>query len=166
MGKEWPTVVRVLEALSYIVKTVDPNGIDLLFTNSDEKIRNCKKTKLLVELVCRKIPQNHSETTTEINIRLGSIVDRYIARLDETNGFFGRFSRPVRPMNLYIFTDGRWECDAEAPIRRLVNKLIKLGKNDKLQVGIQFIRFGNDHVGEQQLKHLDSGLDLPLYVNS
>lgn len=64
-------------------------------------------------------------------------------------------------MNLYILTNGIWEpnCDAAGPIKNLVNKLNKLDKG-RLQVGIQFISFGNNAEAIDRLNILDSGLGL------
>jgi hypothetical protein len=62
---------------------------------------------------------------------------------------------------LYILTDGIWEpnCDAAGPIKNLVNKLNKLDKG-RVQVGIQFISFGNNPEALDRLDILDSGLGL------
>jgi hypothetical protein len=62
-------------------------------------------------------------------------------------------------MNIYVLTDGCWEnaCTGENQIRNLVDELVKL-KLTKDQVGIQFIRFGNDQRGLERLSYLDSGL--------
>src|SRR3954468_24893223 len=46
---------------------------------------------------------------------------------------------------------------AVAPIEAMIEKQRQLGL-PKEQVGIQFIRFGNDQAGIERLQYLDSGL--------
>jgi len=67
----------------------------------------------------------------------------------------------VKSMVVYVLTDGAWSkgSDAKTPIESLVNTLVRLEKQ-RYQVGIQFIRFGNDPDGQRMLKYLDSGLGL------
>lgn len=66
--------------------------------------------------------------------------------------------KPVRSLNVYIFTDGIWqpECDLKPLIRRVVNKL---KGNEPYKVGIQFISFGEDARGLESLETLDDFLD-------
>jgi len=51
----------------------------------------------------------------------------------------------------------------DEPIRIFVEKLKDLGLLDT-QVGIQFIRFGNDERGMERLQKLDSDLHLPMDI--
>ncbi len=88
---------------------------------------------------------------TDISIRLRTILDRYNTELlQKADG-----GTKARPLNLYILTDGVWQpyCDAETPIKRLVRTLLQL-KLDRAQVGIQFIRFGEDEEGILRMEKL------------
>lgn len=161
MAPHWEAVIDVLEALSYILKTVDPNGLDLSFTVSSDSLEDCKKTSRLVDMTKTR----RLKGTTDMNLKLTSLLDEYQNALTKgrSNSIF---RRAVRPMNLYILTDGVWEkdCDVEAPIRSLVQKLVELGKG-RIQVGIQFISFGNNTSALTRMDHLDSGLGLKPYAS-
>ena len=161
MGPYWQTVKNLVGVLAYMVKDCDPDGIELFYTiSSDRPIKSTKSTVLMASL-------NNTTPSgiSDIGIRLSSILNQYKAKLHRTYGAGTSrtsFSRKdVRPLNLYVLTDGVWqpECDAEAPIKELVKKLLELGM-DKKKVGIQFIRFGNDAVGRSRLDHLDSDLEV------
>ena len=156
MEPHWKRVTRVFEALSYILKDVDPNGLDLSFTISGDTLKKTKRTSKLVEMV--KLRSKHLKGTTDMNLKLTEILVTYQTELEKPKGFFGK---PILPRNLYILTDGVWEpnCDAAAPIKNLVNKLIKLDKG-RVQVGIQFISFGENTAALERLDILDSGLGL------
>jgi hypothetical protein len=156
MKPHWKRLTRVFEALSYILKDVDPNGLDLSFTISADTLKKTKRTSKLVEMV--KLRSKHLVGTTDMNLKLTEILVTYQTELEKPQGFFGK---PILPRNLYILTDGVWEpnCDAAAPIKNLVNKLNKLDKG-RVQVGIQFISFGENTAALERLDILDSGLGL------
>ena len=69
-----------------------------------------------------------------------------------------------RKLSLYVLTDGVWEtrADLQQVIRTLVDNLIQHNHTNK-QIGIQFIRFGNDDRGIKRLERLDSGLNVQMY---
>jgi hypothetical protein len=160
MAPHWDRLTQVFEALSYILKYVDPNGLDLSFTNCQEALTKAKTTTPLVDLV--KARRGHLEGTTDMNLRLTEILEAYQAELEHPKkSFYTRKPILTRPLNIYILTDGIWEpnCDASGPIKSLVNKLNQLGKG-RIQVGIQFISFGDNQRALERLDVLDSGLDL------
>jgi hypothetical protein len=156
MEPHWEWLIKVFEALTYILKDVDPNGLDLFFTNCRETLKKTEKTSSLVNMV--KSRSELLKGTTDINLRLSEILDTYQTELEKPKTFW---RKSVLPMNLYILTDGIWEpnCDAAGPITNLVNKLNKLHKG-RVQVGIQFISFGNNAEAIDRLNILDSGLGL------
>jgi hypothetical protein len=158
MEPHWKSLIKVFEALTYILKDVDPNGLDLFFTICRETLKKTKKTTSLVEMV--KSRSKLLKGTTDMNLRLSEILDTYQTELEKPKTFFG-IGKSVLPMNLYILTNGTWEpnCDAAGPITNLVNKLNKLHKG-RVQVGIQFISFGNNAEAIDRLNILDSGLGL------
>lgn len=155
MEPHWEWLIKVVEALTYILKEVDPNGLDLSFTVCSEKLTT-KRTTSLVELVESR--SKLLKGSTDMKLRLSGILDTYQTELEKPKTFF---RNSVLPMNLYVLTDGIWEpnCDAAGPITNLVNKLNKLHKG-RVQVGIQFISFGNNAEAIHRLNILDSGLGL------
>jgi hypothetical protein len=163
MKPHWKGVQKVFEALSYIVKETDPNGIDLYFTISLDYEQNSKSTTGLLRMIKTRTLQSN----TDINLRLSAILNKYKAALAKPRSLLLLHNKPVRPLTLYILTDGVWEseCNPERLIKSLVEKMIELGQ-DKLQVGLQFISFGNNSIGLKRMERLDSGLGLPMYVRT
>lgn len=169
MIPHWPDVKRVFEALSYVVKDCDPDGIELYFANSDDRGKDRNTSSLL-----RMLEHRGFQGTTDISLRLTQIFHRYRDELDEKTRsaslplWWKRgTTNSARPLSLYVLTNGAWEsrCDAETPIKLLVEEL-KLRNMGKSQVGIQFISFGNDRICLDRLQRLDSGLGIGLYVYS
>jgi hypothetical protein len=156
MAPHWKSLTKVVETLSYILKDVDPNGLDLSFTISTDALKKTKKTSKLVDMV--KSRSKHLKGTTDMNLRLTEILDAYQTELEKPKSFLRKL---VLPLNLYILTDGIWEpnCDAAEPIKNLVNKLNRLDKG-RVQVGIQFISFGENAAALERLDILDSRLGL------
>lgn len=163
MAEHWEEVVRVFEALSYIVKSTDKDGLDLFFTISKSSNKGVSETSRLTQVVEAQ-KRVSGGAKTDINIRLTQILERYTDNLERKRLLSLRGSKP-KPLSLYIFTNGIWEkeVNAEKPIVNAVKKLTDLRK-DRLQIGIQFISFGNDPKGLARLEHLDKGIDVPTYV--
>lgn len=174
MNPYWSNVTKTFSALSYLVKRVDPDGIDLHFTNSLES-HHSRRTRHLLEKVQRKKPAGRCDMKS----RLGKILEPYRADLPKAleptrhKHFLGidlrHWSSKGRSICIYVFTDGVWQGGlrplggVDEPIRIFVDRLKELGLLDT-QVGIQFIRFGNDERGMERLRKLDSDLDLPMDI--
>ncbi|TVY55320.1 Aurora kinase A [Lachnellula cervina] len=156
-----PGVVKVFEALSYLVKETDDDGIDLLFTVSGERVSARKSTTKLVQLV----KEREHKGNTDINLRLNSLFDDYKAEFHKRKNIFSKDPKKVKPLSLYILTNGVWEegSDLGEIIQRLVGKLENVGKTRE-QVGIEFISFGADPVGLGRMEYLDSKLNLSMYA--
>ena len=159
------TIIDIIELLPYMLKNSDPDGIDMHFTKSSRQLKSKKKTKALIEAV----KEERFVGTSNIAILLNQIFEDYKAKLSSgpqpSHSFFRRTytTRRPRPLNVYTLTDGMWEprCDIEPIIRALVMNLRERGL-PKDQIGIQFIRFGDEREGKEKLEHLDSGLGLEL----
>ena len=163
MSPHWNDMASVFSILAYMVKTCDPDGIDLYFTMSPDKYHN-RNSSPLVEIVEKRGCQGSSN----ISFRLDSILSDYKSKLKDQYGLRTSHSRfapkkDVRPLNLYIFTDGRWrpKCDPSSAIKNLVDLLVDL-KLEATQVGIQFISFGDNKADLRRLEHLDDELGLKL----
>lgn len=140
-------VTTLLSPLVYTVKAHDPDGVEVHFTISSSR-QQSRKSGVLID----EVERHRFEGKTDISIRLGSILRRYRVELDDHRN--RRQSK--RAMSIYILTDGVWEGgqDAQTPIRELIT-VLKQYKYDRKQVGIQFIRFGNDDKGFERLAELD-----------
>jgi hypothetical protein len=160
MSKHWGNVQKVFETLSYIVKEVDPDGFDLWFTGPGKPLKNCQKTTAPLQTVELRRQQG----TTDITDKLNQIFEDYIEALHKPRtGFLAKLSKPVKPLSLYVLTDGVWEkdCNPSYLVENFVGELEKLRKV-KGKVGIQFISFGQDSVGLERMELLDSGLNVKL----
>jgi hypothetical protein len=169
MTAHWIHLVAVFEILAYLVKSADPDGIDLLFTMSSEKHNSRKRfpfgknaSSRLTKVVHDK--RGHLQGVCDMSWKLRDILDPYNNSLRNQHHLrkTGNPQAPhkdIRPLNLYVLTDGEWspECDADRVIKSLVGTLAELDCDPK-QVGIQFISFGHNEAGLERLKHLDDDL--------
>jgi hypothetical protein len=162
MLTHWDDVQAVFGVLAKIVKSADPDGIDLHFLASDasynsKRLWGGNSSSKLVNHVKRQ--RQKISGTSNITYRLDSILGPYITSL--TNAFSLRRGVSVRPLNLYVLTDGIWEpgCDPSSTIKKLVDKLVEFQyPKDSKQIGIQFISFGNDRDALKKLENLDDNL--------
>ena len=165
--KPYSGEVRDLFALlGYMVKSKDPDGIELHFTKSSERKDRAKNTGQLL----RTLGTVSYFGKSNIRLQLGEILQDYHAKLkDQTpQRSLLKIMRPrrrARRQTVYIFTDGVWqpECDPSEMIEKLV-KSLEQNSMEREQFGIQFIRFGNDLEGKSRLDKLDSGLGLSMYA--
>ena len=164
MREHWDDVVKLVDLLAYILKEFDRDGIDLLFTNSSEVCKS-KDHAVLVKKTKAGYPPFDVTRCTDIEFRLGPILHEYTKSLRKSShkGVTSRviskvsnFVHPVRCLNIYVFTDGMWQPgDAIADdILDVINTLIETRRRGN-QVGVQFIRFGNDPDGCERLRDLD-----------
>ncbi|EPE29987.1 Protein kinase-like (PK-like) [Glarea lozoyensis ATCC 20868] len=165
MRKQWSNLTPVFGALAYMVKTVDPDGLDLHFTMSN-RLFHGTQTSVLVN----QVRGHQCQGSSNMGHRLTTIMATYKAQLrDQYNFRQGHLDDAtkeyVRPVNYYIFTDGRWDpgCEPDSAIKELTELMVELDVEEN-QVGIQFISFGNDKAGLANLKRLDDDLDVEIDV--
>jgi hypothetical protein len=167
MRPHWPAVLSLFGDLAYLIKKekLDPDGSELYFTVSDEWKRK-KDTTDLKDMVSARA--KHLGNNSNPARRLDWHLKKYEEELEEYENSRSRvvsFSKPVRPKNIYIFTDGVWQPGEtcldriKRPIKRLVDTLEAVRAPDD-QIGLQFIQFGNDEVGTRRMVILDEQLGL------
>lgn len=104
----------------------------------------------------QQIP-DHVHQKPNINTALGRILRQYQDKVERHNryGAGGRLKKLV----LFVLTNGSWQplSNAEKPISDLVDILHRY-KQPEHQVGIQFIRFGDEPEGIWRLRKLDDFL--------
>ncbi|CAN9134019.1 unnamed protein product [Alternaria alternata] len=155
MQQHWKEVKKVFEALAYLVKLMDPDGIELRFANSCEHDGREKNRNGLI----RKFERVKPGGQCQMGIALNKILPNYYQTQNKRVSWSFRVEEKP-PANIYILTDGVWsqgpEClsTVQEHIIGLVNQLSATGKLE--HVGIQFIRFGDDEVGKQRLDILDN----------
>ncbi|KAH7409344.1 kinase-like domain-containing protein [Cadophora sp. MPI-SDFR-AT-0126] len=156
MKAHWEEVTILVGILAYMVKPFDANGLEMMYTISSSKSITSKNSSKLVTSLEKTKPAGMSD----ISIRLNSILEQYKSKIHEVYGAGSKVTAKarsdVRPLTLYVLTDGVWQpkCDAETPIKNLVRKLLELKVSPK-QVGVQFIYFGNNPIGKARVTKLD-----------
>ena len=158
MDAHWSQVKRVFGLLSYMVRDCDPNGLDLYFTNTSKTFKSRNMNTLMGELGTRT-----PKGLPDMRSRFASIIENYQSKFGKRRlGSFFRESDP-RKLSLYVLTDAVWQpkIDLTTTIRTLVRSLEDHKLTNK-QIGIQFIRFGNNPDSILRLQKLDSGLNLDL----
>jgi hypothetical protein len=165
MSQHWNKLISVVSVLAYLLKYTDDDGMDLYFSISQDK-HNAKTSSELVQ----KLRGKARKGTSDIGSRLSTILHRYQTYLQEPVSNRRSLLGKVKPklkkaLNVYILTDAIWQphSDATEPIASLIT-MLKKSDYPRKQVGIQFIRFGDDPGGIDKLEHLDSGLGLSWYV--
>lgn len=178
MQSSWRSVIHVFQALAYIVKRADPDGLDLYFTSSSTPIKSRHRKELVAAIQRKKLADQ-----CNMKFALGTVLEKFGAELDNSSekprsrrSFTPSFiqTKKKNGLSVYVFTDGVWRdnpppvCGVEEPVRIIVTKLREQHQLD-FKVGIQFIRFGNSPVGIERLDILDSRLreyfpDITMYV--
>ncbi|KAF2204802.1 kinase-like protein [Delitschia confertaspora ATCC 74209] len=171
MKDHWLDVVWVFQALGYLVKATDPDGIDILLANS-LTWHHHKHTTELKDRLLRVTPRgrcNMKEALAAVLKKYGPETDKTLEKPRHRSRF--SISLPLSPklpaekrgLSIYVLTDGVWQdgprpvCGVEEPIELVVSKLKDNGLLDFV-VGVQFIQFGDDKIGTERLELLDSGL--------
>ncbi|KAF2139612.1 uncharacterized protein K452DRAFT_320254 [Aplosporella prunicola CBS 121167] len=149
MKNHWGNVDMIFGLLAYMVKDVDPDGIELFFSSAEKGFKG-KNTSELSKML-KKRHDKHSTDTSGIRERLNELFKRYLDDYDNGNrpqtGLFPRkpasFKEKGR-MTIYVFTDGEWYQDPRVDVENLIMSFIKdLRKRNikRKRVGIQFITF-------------------------
>ena len=171
MGNYRKEVRDVLELLSAMVQGFDPDGLDIYFSTSSEKLKARTNQQAL------KFFDDHAPYGfPDFRERFSTIIERFQSQLGKRN-MFSLMRHPnstpkigPRRLSLYVLTDGIWQPKTTLvrEIKTLVARLLESKLPDKY-IGIQFIRFGHDEGGKRRLQTLDAGLNklgLELYVFS
>ena len=149
MTDHWDDVVDTVQALAYLTKRVDPDGIDLYFVSAPSERHHKQDSTGLVRIVREHSPSQGCFIEACLNTLTS---DRIIPQT--------RFGG--RKLSIYILTDGEWSdnennlfCGVDKPIRRIVSELKRqhLAPNT---VALQFVRFGDSHVAKRRLRALDN----------
>jgi len=136
-------LTKLTDLLVYILKQYDPNGVEMRLSVSGKSDISRNSTALV-----KLLGQGSFKETCNMSYVLHQILNPYQDKVRQ--GW-----RPL-PMNIYILTDGIWQpnCDVEDQIKLFV-KFLKDSGFGPYQVGIQFIRFGEDPDGTRRLEELD-----------
>lgn len=149
-SRHWADIRGVFEALSFIVEDDDPDGVEVHFTTVPEAK---KISKLSSDLATHaRTVQPRGDTNLEDNLK--AILTEYENKLYLRS--VGKLPSPVRPLSIYILTDGKWEGggNPEVPMLGLAQSL-KDYNLTRQQIGIEFITFGDDQGALLYMQNLD-----------
>ena len=159
-------VKMVLELLWAMVARHDPDGAELYITTDMKALKPKTDYRMLQELDKRP-----AKDAPDMSHCFAQIIEKYQNQFGTRNitsklrHWKATPAKGPRKLSLYVLTDAVWQMrtDLRQVIRTLVDHLIQHKLTNK-QIGIQFIRFGNDDRGIKRLEQLDWGLGLDLYV--
>ncbi|KAI9709972.1 MAG: hypothetical protein M1820_003050 [Bogoriella megaspora] len=166
MLPHWEEAMQLLGLHMFMVQDADPDGVEVFLTGRSDRKR-FKRPSAPVE--ARKWAEKHkpnefSSFVTNIYTRFNEIVKGHQKRIEDyaKPSKFTKFKemfKPLRPLNITVYTDGRWqeESDAATPIRNILETLIHNRRN-LTEVGVQFVQFGKDPQGSERLRFLDQEL--------
>lgn len=179
MTKYWAQVQKAIEALVWVVKRLDPDGVELRFTSKPtQKFRSKRSTELL-----EKVKMNSPQSDTCMMERaLSVLIDDLVpasAGPARTNRLRNLLRGSKTGISIYILTNAVWSgksdytsglgasaassdstldmCGVDSAVQTLIDRLHK-GDHNRSYVTFQFIRFGHDSVGKRRLRYLDNSI--------
>jgi hypothetical protein len=174
MDQHWNAVpsgvIKVFEALGYIVKSCGPGPMKIYFTVS-RSVSKYKDRGDIIEILKRKQPNSESDMESSLQ----KIVDKWWERNRKwlERGFDNGDSRNMfqrsrtnelrknRGLDLYIFTDGVWSspagpfglCGVDTVVNDTSAKLRKENRPANT-IYFHFIHFGQDPCGSARMQML------------
>lgn len=158
--RRWDDAVDTFEAISCLYKRQSSGSIDVRFANDPmRRLRHKPRRPLLKHL--------HSMRPVgsfDIGPALDKILEPYGPEKLQNEESRRRGSRKKSGVTVYVLTDGNWLSNKKhlsgvvEAIKNMVDKLLA-AKMHPSRVGIQFIQFGDDPVGTNNLKVLDDKLE-------
>ncbi|KAH9872121.1 hypothetical protein J1614_006383 [Plenodomus biglobosus] len=138
-----------LASLAYLVKRFDSDGIDLYFTRDSDRVRDKHREKLLSLFDRIKF-----HGTGSIGTGLGRILTKFT---DPSIRPSTRKPNGDWAVSIYVLTDGLWGCEEEnlCDIPDVLQKTVNKMPN-RVGLGIQFIQFGRNEIGNWRLRELDN----------
>ncbi len=165
MASVWPDVNRVFSALSYVVKGMSPDGTELFFTISYDTYRRKDTTELCTHL-SNHVPKGKTDICYRLNLQLQAY--RLALYRAKTPPKTKKVPPPpftpgkVRPLNLYILTNGEWDDKGAGEVKKLVQEmdefLVKEGGCEEGTVSVQFISFAQGPEGRRRMGELHGGV--------
>lgn len=157
-----PHIKQVIELHAYVLKASDPTGLDIHFTQSNQK-KNANNSTDLVKTIEREMFAGMTDMKGRLTQILAEHKTKLGAMVVQEVSFPKRKPppEPQRPISFYVLTDGKWQPQND--VASVILDLVKAMEEKRLpkeHVAIQFIRFGEDQQAVDRLEHLDHGLGL------
>ena len=118
MNNHWKDVKKVFEVLTCLIEKIEPDGIELHFTASTCSYRSRNSTSLMERLKKRRphgilgVEERLVQILKNYEENLHAAEDRRCAAIKKL------FKKPksVRPLSLYVLTDGVWDHNVNVNI--------------------------------------------------
>ncbi|KAI1176695.1 kinase-like domain-containing protein [Nemania sp. FL0916] len=173
MTDHWVEVRRTALALFSIVQDLDPDGVEVICTNSGTQM-NVKRCDKLEEFL-NDNGAHQGRMPCRMELRLNEILPGLVIKATKSRTSIDRVFRKqqIKGINVYVLTDGVWEDgDSDSAeergggvaqsIKNIIDR-VKQSNQARTFLSIQFIRFGENSVGRARLQWLDDKLkyDIP-----
>ena len=188
MLRHWVDVTQTVEAIGYVVKDVDPDGMELRFTSQPTEPHKCKNSKELLEKLSLHKPRDGTECMMENS--LSCLIDHLVPPSSSPTkpksairtlglSFLNRSSNANKTgISVYVLTNAIWTASTHSGmavgegsgsgskvntcgVDKTIHTLVerlRAGKHSRGFATLQFIRFGHDKLGKQRLRHLDNDI--------
>lgn len=138
---------------AYIVKNLDPDGFEVSFTSENRIKKHTTSTSAVADF------NKQTWTGFAFEDKFGTIIDKVLDRISERGSRLSFHSerRSPKKQTIFVFTNGLWR--GLDYIKNRVRNVIQtvLDRNlGRTQVVIQFVSFGSDREGLDQLEELDT----------
>lgn len=153
MRNYWEEIKRTVRALGYLVKSTDPDGIELFYTSSPEKQTWFRHTTPAIRAIKTRMFDRTGDNSEAIEAPshiwnccdcgpLGRGIQPALNRLLEA--VESRGPKPkAKPTNIIVLTDGRWVDTALDWRGKLGNKLSSLSSSPLQRcASVHFTYFG------------------------
>jgi hypothetical protein len=177
MKRYWSEVTFLLDVLVTKTWNIDPDGVELMFTQGPVKIpdesrreerlrkRDTDEKKRILDAfkAAMKNPEAVPATSkTDMSVKLRQILFKWIEDFKKDR----KFSRTKRNLTILVLTDGRWTGMERRPLavdQTIIDfhdelKQTMGGFRPERPLSISFISFGHDSDAIFRLERLDKGL--------
>lgn len=162
MTPQWHDVKRVFEALSYLTKGMSADGTELFYTVSyDTYVR--QNTSELCSFIDNKVLAGETDIAHRLKIQFQAyqkkVYDSRIAgkELIKRKKKGERVGEPLRPLSIYVLTDGEWMAGTGEKARKVVKWMgdwLRLETLPAHQVIVSFITFAQSQEAMRKLNDL------------
>ncbi|KAK8139416.1 serine/threonine protein kinase [Apiospora sp. TS-2023a] len=164
-------VGKLAKVLSYLMKHLDPNGVEVYFTSNPKQKFICETSTKVESQLSRCFSHGHN-AHCQMEHTLDTVFKDVKSKLLRSGEGQSSSSRHIRDrltgakasgVSIYVLTSGVWDrseegnCGVEKPIESLI-AFMKTHELGRTEASIQFVRFGADARGIKRLTVLDDKL--------
>ncbi|KAK8090362.1 hypothetical protein PG997_005323 [Apiospora hydei] len=159
-------VIKVAKVMSYLMKTLDPNGVEVVSTSKPKNNTTWRRSSKVEGLLTKSFAHGMN-ADCQMEQALTEVLKGVKPKLQKSQSKY--LSLPLggakaSGVSVYVLTSGVWDrsadgtCGVEKPIESLI-ACMREHDVGRTEAAIQFVRFGSDARGMKRLDALDD--DLP-----